>query len=144
MSSVPCHLLEPAFMKKRLILGLLSVTALAATGLYAANAQHPATMLVLDASGSMWGQIGGKAKIAIAREAVDAMLDGTVAMIFNTTEGWQSLKDSSAIRTSALRQKVASFTTAAASVVAVDAIEALRGHALEVRALQSYYPLSHA
>ena len=63
-------------MKKRLILGLLSVTALAATGLYAANAQHPATMLVLDASGSMWGQIGGKAKIAIAREAVDAMLDG--------------------------------------------------------------------
>ncbi len=76
MSSVPCHLLEPAFMKKRLILGLLSVTALAATGLYAANTQHPATMLVLDASGSMWGQIGGKAKIAIAREAVDAMLDG--------------------------------------------------------------------
>ena len=76
MSSVPCHRLEPAFMKKRLILGLLSVTALAATGLYAANAQHPATMLVLDASGSMWGQIGGKAKIAIAREAVDAMLDG--------------------------------------------------------------------
>ena len=63
-------------MKKRLILGLLSVTALAATGLYAANAQHPATMLVLDASGSMWGQIDGKPKIAIAREAVGEMLDG--------------------------------------------------------------------
>ncbi|WP_298213026.1 VWA domain-containing protein [Acidovorax sp.] len=32
------------------------------------------TMLVLDASGSMWGQIQGRAKIEIAREAVGAML----------------------------------------------------------------------
>lgn len=31
-------------------------------------------MLVLDASGSMWGQIGGRAKIEIAREAVGSML----------------------------------------------------------------------
>ena len=62
-------------MTKRLILGLLSAAALTATGLYAANAQRPATMLVLDASGSMWGQIDGKPKIAIAREAVGAMLD---------------------------------------------------------------------
>ena len=34
------------------------------------------TILVLDASGSMWGQIEGRPKIAIAREAVDAMLSG--------------------------------------------------------------------
>jgi hypothetical protein len=32
------------------------------------------SMLVLDASGSMWGQIGGRAKIEIAREAVANML----------------------------------------------------------------------
>lgn len=32
------------------------------------------TMLVLDASGSMWGQIQGRAKIEIAREAVGTML----------------------------------------------------------------------
>ena len=63
-------------MKKRLTIGLLAAAALAASGLYAANAQRPATMLVLDASGSMWGQIDGKPKIAIAREAVGAMLDG--------------------------------------------------------------------
>ena len=63
-------------MKTPLLLGLLSAATLAATGLYAANAQRPATMLVLDASGSMWGQIDGKPKIAIAREAVGAMLDG--------------------------------------------------------------------
>jgi carbamoyl-phosphate synthase large subunit len=84
-------------------------------------------------------------KVAEGRpHIVDRITDGDVQLIFNTTEGWQSLKDSKAIRTSALRQKVASFTTAAASVAAADAIEALRGHALEVRSLQSYYPLSHA
>ena len=33
------------------------------------------TMLILDASGSMWGQIDGTAKIAIAREVIDGLLD---------------------------------------------------------------------
>jgi len=84
-------------------------------------------------------------KVAQGRpHIVDRITDGGVDLIFNTTEGWQSLKDSKAIRTSALRQKVASFTTAAASLAAADAIEALRGHALEVRSLQSYYPRPQA
>ena len=84
-------------------------------------------------------------KVAEGRpHIVDKITDGDIDLIFNTTEGWQSLKDSKAIRTSALRAKVASFTTAAASVAAADAIEALRGHALEVRSLQSYYPVSQA
>ncbi|PJG49333.1 carbamoyl phosphate synthase large subunit [Sphingobium sp. LB126] len=84
-------------------------------------------------------------KVAEGRpHIVDKIIDGDVDLIFNTTEGWQSLKDSKEIRTSALRAKVASFTTAAASVAAADAIEALRGHALEVRSLQSYYPVSQA
>ena len=34
------------------------------------------SMLVLDASGSMWGKMGGRAKIEIARDAVAQMLDG--------------------------------------------------------------------
>ena len=64
-------------MKTRLTLGLLAAALLAAAGLHAANTTPPPqTMLVLDASGSMWGQIGGKSKIAIAREAVGSMLDG--------------------------------------------------------------------
>jgi len=84
-------------------------------------------------------------KVAEGRpHIVDRITDGDVQLIFNTTEGWQSLKDSKAIRTSALRAKIASFTTATASVAAVDAIEALRDRALEVRSLQSYYPGSHA
>ncbi|HEX7782108.1 MAG TPA: carbamoyl-phosphate synthase large subunit [Sphingobium sp.] len=82
-------------------------------------------------------------KVAQGRpHIVDRITDGGIDLIFNTTEGWQSLKDSQSIRASALTKKVPSFTTAAASVAAVDAIEALRGHALEVRALQSYYHLS--
>ena len=39
-----------------------------------ATAKSGETILILDASGSMWGQVGGKAKIEIAREAVGSML----------------------------------------------------------------------
>jgi carbamoyl-phosphate synthase large subunit len=82
-------------------------------------------------------------KVAQGRpHIVDKIKDGEINLIFNTTEGWQSLKDSQSIRMGAQTGKIASFTTATASVAAVDAIEALRGHALEVRALQSYYPRS--
>ena len=79
-------------------------------------------------------------KVAQGRpHIVDRITDNGIAMIFNTTEGWQSLKDSHSIRASALRMKIPSFTTAAASVAAIDAIEALNAHPLEVKALQSYY-----
>ncbi|RVT90880.1 carbamoyl-phosphate synthase large subunit [Sphingomonas crocodyli] len=75
---------------------------------------------------------------------VDKIKDGDVDLIFNTTEGWQSLQDSQSIRTTALYGKVPYFTTAAASVAAVEAIAALRERKLEVRALQSYYSAPHA
>jgi len=79
-------------------------------------------------------------KVAEGRpHIVDRIIDGEVAMIFNTTEGWQSLKDSQSIRASALGAKVPQFTTAAAGVAAVEAIEALRGAKLEVTSLQAYY-----
>jgi len=75
---------------------------------------------------------------------VDRIVDRDVDLIFNTTEGWQSLLDSKAIRTSALYGRVPYFTTAAASVAAAEAIGALRERKLEVRSLQSYYSASHA
>ena len=79
-------------------------------------------------------------KVAQGRpHIVDRLLDGDVALVFNTTEGWQSLKDSHSIRTTALNKKVPYFTTAPASLAAARAIEAVRGHALEVASLQSYY-----
>jgi len=76
---------------------------------------------------------------------VDRIKDGEIALIFNTTEGWQSLRDSQSIRASAVNGRVPYFTTAAASVAAAQAIAALRERPLEVRALQTYYNLaSHA
>jgi carbamoyl-phosphate synthase large subunit len=79
-------------------------------------------------------------KVAEGRpHIVDRIIDGDMALIFNTTEGWQSHKDSQSIRASALGAKVPYFTTAAASVAAVEAIEALRSAELEVRSLQDYY-----
>jgi carbamoyl-phosphate synthase large subunit len=79
-------------------------------------------------------------KVAQGRpHIVDKLLDGEVDVVFNTTEGWQSLKDSHSIRATALQRKVPYFTTAPASLAAANAIEAVRGHALEVASLQSYY-----
>ncbi|WP_428333667.1 carbamoyl-phosphate synthase large subunit [Novosphingobium sp.] len=79
-------------------------------------------------------------KVAEGRpHIVDHIIDGDIALIFNTTEGWQSHKDSQSIRRSALTGKVCYFTTAAASLAAAEAIEALCGAELEVRSLQDYY-----
>jgi carbamoyl-phosphate synthase large subunit len=84
-------------------------------------------------------------KVAQGRpHIVDRLLDGEVAIVFNTTEGWQSLKDSHSIRTTALTKKVPYFTTAPASLAAARAIEAVRGRALEVGSLQSYYSASQS
>ncbi|MEQ1497135.1 MAG: carbamoyl-phosphate synthase large subunit [Novosphingobium sp.] len=79
-------------------------------------------------------------KVAEGRpHIVDKIIDGDISLIFNTTEGWQSLKDSQSIRGSALTGKVPYYTTAAASVAAAQAIAALRHAKLEVRSLQDYY-----
>ncbi len=83
-------------------------------------------------------------KVAQGRpHIVDRIFDGDIAMIFNTTEGWQSLKDSESIRASAQSHKVPYFTTAPASVAVAQAIQALASRSLEVRPLQSYYSQPH-
>jgi len=79
-------------------------------------------------------------KVAQGRpHIVDMIKDGGIDLIFNTTEGWQSLLDSRAIRVEAVAGKIPYFTTAASSVAAARAIAALRDRPLEVRPLQSYY-----
>ncbi|PZU44434.1 MAG: carbamoyl phosphate synthase large subunit [Sphingomonas sp.] len=70
---------------------------------------------------------------------VDAVTDGRIALVFNTTEGVQSLKDSETIRTVAWARKVPIFTTAAASVASVKAIAALKARAIEVKPLQAHH-----
>jgi len=83
-------------------------------------------------------------KVAQGRpHIVDRIKDGGITLIFNTTEGWQSLKDSKPIRQAALGQKIPYFTTAPASVEAAKAIAAAGTRGLEVRPLQSYYSRSH-
>ncbi|WP_267347535.1 carbamoyl-phosphate synthase large subunit [Sphingomonas sp. GM_Shp_2] len=83
-------------------------------------------------------------KVAQGRpHIVDRIKDGGIDLIFNTTEGWQSLKDSKPIREAALGQRIPYFTTAPASVQAARAIRAGDSGGLEVRPLQSYYPPSH-
>ena len=70
---------------------------------------------------------------------VDAIYDGQVALVFNTTEGTQSLKDSETIRSAAWMRKVPIFTTAAASVASVQAIAALKQRPIDVTPLQAHH-----
>ncbi len=95
------------------------------------------TELVLKAAGIPVTAVN---KVAEGRpHIVDRIKDGEIALIFNTTEGLQSLKDSQSIRASALYGRVPYYTTAPASRAAVAAIAAMRRHRLEVRPLQSYH-----
>ncbi|MBU0825056.1 MAG: carbamoyl-phosphate synthase large subunit, partial [Alphaproteobacteria bacterium] len=65
-------------------------------------------------------------KVAEGRpHIVDRIKDGDVQLIFNTTEGWQSLQDSQSIRASALAGDVAYYTTEAGTDAATHAIGAL-------------------
>jgi len=69
---------------------------------------------------------------------VDAMKNGEIALVFNTTSGKQSLKDSFSLRRTALTQKIPYFTTAAAARASVEAIKDLSQTGYDVVSLQSY------
>ena len=70
---------------------------------------------------------------------VDAMTNGQVQLVVNTTEGSQAVKDSFSIRRSALQYNIPHYTTVAGARAAVEAIEALRAGTLDVAPLQSYF-----
>ncbi len=70
---------------------------------------------------------------------VDAIKNGEVQLVINTTEGAQALSDSRSLRREALLHKVPYFTTLAGASAAALGIEALVGGQLEVRPLQSYF-----
>ncbi|MGA0599721.1 carbamoyl-phosphate synthase large subunit [Caulobacter sp. KR2-114] len=69
---------------------------------------------------------------------VDAMKNGEIQLVFNTTEGKQSLEDSFSLRRSALMMKIPYYTTTAGALAAARAIAAQAEGTLEVRSLQSY------
>jgi carbamoyl-phosphate synthase large subunit len=72
---------------------------------------------------------------------VDAISNGEVQMVINTTEGAQALADSRSLRREALLHKVPYFTTLAGASAAALGIEALVSGQLEVRPLQAYFRL---
>ena len=70
---------------------------------------------------------------------VDAIKNGEVQLVFNTTEGAHALGDSRAIRRAVLQHKVPYYTTLAGAVAAAQGVEAYATGVLEVRPLQSYF-----
>ena len=76
------------------------------------------------------GNSGGRPNI------VDRLKDGDIALVFNTTEGAQSISDSREIRAVALYDKIPYFTTAAGAIASVAAIRARREGEIGVRTLQ--------
>jgi carbamoyl-phosphate synthase large subunit len=79
-------------------------------------------------------------KVAEGRpHIVDAITNGQVQLVFNTTEGATSLADSKSLRRAALLHKVPYYTTLSGAVAAARGLKAYLGGDLEVRALQSYF-----
>jgi carbamoyl-phosphate synthase large subunit len=70
---------------------------------------------------------------------VDAIANGEVQLVFNTTEGATALADSRSLRRAALLHKVPYYTTLSGAVAAAQGIKAYLGGDFEVRALQSYF-----
>ena len=66
----------------------------------------------------------------------DEILNGTIDLVFNTTEGAQSRKDSKSIRRTSLIQNIPYFTDLSACRAAVKAIRVKREKPLTVRSLQ--------
>ncbi|MBU4384396.1 MAG: VWA domain-containing protein [Proteobacteria bacterium] len=60
---------------------LLTALILCAPTSQAAAPNYPEVVFILDASGSMWGQAGGKAKIAIAKEVMAQAVPGLPAEV---------------------------------------------------------------
>jgi carbamoyl-phosphate synthase large subunit len=70
---------------------------------------------------------------------VDAIKNGDIQLVFNTTEGAGALSDSRSLRQAALLHKVPYYTTLAGSIAAAEGIKAYLGGDLEVRPLQDYF-----
>jgi carbamoyl-phosphate synthase large subunit len=72
---------------------------------------------------------------------VDAVRAGTIHIVVNTTQGTKAIRDSYAIRRSALLANVPYFTTMSAALAAVSSLEAwvLGGAQTQVRSIQEWH-----
>ncbi|MDQ8028890.1 MAG: carbamoyl-phosphate synthase large subunit, partial [Brevundimonas sp.] len=84
-------------------------------------------------------EVGHVKKVLEGRpHIVDAMKNGEVQLVFNTTSGKQSLQDSFSLRRTALMGKIPYYTTAAGALAAAQAIGAIKAGELDVRPIQNY------
>jgi carbamoyl-phosphate synthase large subunit len=68
---------------------------------------------------------------------VDRLKNGDIQLVMNTTEGSQAVSDSRDIRAVALYDRIPYFTTAAASIAAVEAMKSRGEGEISVRPLQA-------
>jgi carbamoyl-phosphate synthase large subunit len=69
---------------------------------------------------------------------VDAMINGQIQLVVNTTEGQQSLTDSYSIRRTALVANISYYTTIAGALAAATAIGSAKAKTMQVTPLQAY------
>ena len=69
---------------------------------------------------------------------VDAMKNGDIHLVFNTTAGTKSISDSQDIRRTALLRHIPCYTTLSGVLAVAQAIKALKADNLKVAPLQSY------
>jgi carbamoyl-phosphate synthase large subunit len=78
-------------------------------------------------------------KVAEGRpHIVDAMKNGDVQLVINTTEGKQSLQDGFSLRRSALMSKIPYYTTSAGAQAAAQGIGAIQADDLDVKPIQAF------
>ncbi len=70
---------------------------------------------------------------------VDLLQNGDIAAVFNTTEGAKAIRDSRSMRRQTVLSDIPYFTTIAAGVAAVEAVEARRMRPPSVCSLQEYH-----
>ena len=70
---------------------------------------------------------------------VDAIIDGEVKLVLNTTAGKKAIEDSFSLRRAALNRSVPYYTTVAGIRAAAFAMKAVAKGGLEVASLQSYF-----
>ena len=71
-------------------------------------------------------------------DVVDAMKNGEIQLVINTTQGAKAVADSFSLRRTALMNNIAYFTTAAGARAAADGITAMKKQELGVRPIQEY------
>ena len=73
---------------------------------------------------------------------VDAMINGDIHLVMNTTEGAKALADSFSLRQAALLNKIPYYTTVAEASAVVQGIAALQAGNMQFEPIQSYFKVA--